>query len=288
MIISKIQGGLGNQLFQYATGRMLSLKHNVPLLLDLSWFENNQRDTKREFKLNKFNCQYSVASYNDLLAFEHKPSNFFITKLKKLEDIIHSRKVIVEHSFKNINPHIFKAPKNTFLSGYWQSEAYFLKIKDVLKKELSINNNNLFFSKITANKTITIGIHVRRGDYVTNPIYKKKFGTCSLDYYKNAINYINMHTINAHYYIFSDDISWCKLNLKIQHPHEYVQTKSDIEDFALLKQCHHQIIANSSFSWWAAWLNTNNNKIVIAPNQWQNNASTNGINLRLPSNWITL
>lgn len=291
MIVSKIQGGLGNQLFQYALGKMLSIKHNTPLYLDLSWFNGNTTDTKRELKLKQFHCHYKIASQNQLNFFYKNESNLFFAFIERLKDKLLSRDTIIEYSFDKVNNKIFSSSKNTYISGYWQSDIYFSDIENELRKELIINSEKIqitqnLFDQI--NRENSIGVHVRRGDYVSNPIYSEKFGTCSLKYYNEALLYINNHVKNPIFYIFSDDIKWCEENLKIDQEHSFVQSKSDIEDFYLLSKCKHQIIANSSFSWWAAWLNDNKRKIVIAPKQWLLNSNRNQENPRLPSNWIKL
>jgi hypothetical protein len=161
-----------------------------------------------------------------------------------------------------------------YLNGYWQSEKYFKSAEDKLRSELC-----LFDKPDEANQKIldeivqcpAVSLHIRRGDYITNPSAALVHGVCSLDYYHSAIRHITAHVENPYFFVFSDDPQWVKDNLKIGYPVQFVEANGPdrgAEDMRLMKSCRHHIIANSSFSWWAAWLNDRLDKIVVAPRIW--------------------
>ncbi len=149
------------------------------------------------------------------------------------------------------------------LVGYFQSEKYFSHCKDIIKetfapsKEIALMCAEHFF-----HSSVTCSVHIRRGDYVGNAFYAQ----LTMDYYKKTIHYIKQYTATEKFLIFSDDIAWCKANFSGDE-FEFSENKKDIEDLFLMAECDHNIIANSSFSWWASYLNQNPHKIVIAPNK---------------------
>ena len=193
----------------------------------------------------------------------------------------------VKLSFNEDIENFIRSNENIYLEGYWQSEKYFERIKDVIKNEFVFEKfseeKNIFASnKIYA--TNSVAIHVRRGDYVKNPLYSD---ICTLDYYKRAIKYITQHIDNPFFYIFSDDIHWCIENFNDLNQIEFIDWnngKQSYRDMQLMSLCKHNIIANSTFSWWGAWLNKNPSKIVIAPKKILN-SSNDAIDL-ITNSWI--
>ena len=171
---------------------------------------------------------------------------------------------------------ILNLPNNVYLNGYWQSEKYFNNIEDIIRKEITFKKEPNDLNKKHIDKIISansVSVHIRRGDYMNNPSTKKKLGLCSDEYYFKAINYIAENIENIHFFIFSDEPQIAKNLLeKIKHPKTFIYNNNDngSEDLRLMSYCKHNIIANSSFSWWGAWLNKNNNKIVTAPKHWFN------------------
>ena len=197
-------------------------------------------------------------------------------KLKLFEKIkpYYKRSVIVEKYPFKFDKNIFHCKDKSYLKGYWQNEKYFKNIKDILNVEFRVKTpligKNYDLAQVIQNNN-SVAIHVRREDYITDSITADTHGTCSLDYYKDSIHLMNQRIKDPQYFIFSDDISWAKKNLGeiSQIPYaEHNNTNSDYEDLRLMYLCKHNIIANSSFSWWGAWLNMNPAKIVIAPQIW--------------------
>jgi hypothetical protein len=190
------------------------------------------------------------------------------------------------------DPAFANLPKNTVLNGYFQSEQYFRDIRDILLGDFSWVNeprgkNKELFGQINNDKS-SVSVHVRRGDYVSNNNAAKFHGLTGLDYYRAAVNKIAKQVKNPNLYVFSDDPDWCKRKLKFKQPTIYISHNTNgSEDMRLMKTCRHNIIANSSFSWWGAWLNENPNKIVIAPKQWFSHPESNTKDLIL-SSWHKL
>ncbi|WP_147273621.1 alpha-1,2-fucosyltransferase [Pedobacter chinensis] len=285
MVIVKLMGGLGNQMFQYAVARKLSKNKNV--YLDLNFLkQNNKSDdffTARSYDLNIFsNLRSSI-----LPSFISKIicSNSKITRLLKwflpkktskftyLDDTNIETKSTIE--------------TNLYLNGYFQNPLLFDEIRDLLLKEFTfpklskaVDQNKNLIKK----STNTVSIHIRRGDYLKANI-NSFHGLLPIEYYKNATELLNAKLIDATYFIFSDDPKWCETNFSFIEKKYIVSGNNQAwVDMYLMSQCEHHIVANSSFSWWGAWLNQNIDKIVIAPKKWFNSEETNII----PKEWISL
>ena len=260
MLIISCCGGLGNQMFQYAFYFKLKTL-NKKVKFDISYFDKNF--IHNGFELEElFNLQVKKA---------FKFESLFLKFLRKIG--------LKSYVFFQNNPSDvikfhpeFYMLDNILLAGYWQSYKYFKDIEDeirlafIFKIKLDEKNDKLLKS---INKGISVSIHVRRGDYL-KPENKIFQSICTAIYYKNAIKYIERYVNNPHYYIFSNDIKWCKQNLNLKNV-TYVDWnigKDSYKDMQLMSYCKHNIIANSSFSWWGAWLNNNPNKIVCVPEKW--------------------
>ncbi|MFC1894320.1 alpha-1,2-fucosyltransferase [Candidatus Dependentiae bacterium] len=264
MIIIKIKGGLGNQIFQYAFGRYLSLKTGRKLKLDLSYFKSN---SYRKFNLDKFNIVFDgVIDFKSKILLK---SSIYFPRIFK------NNFCIINNNTQYFDPSVIQrivSNKKCFLNGYWQSESFFSEIDDFLKKELNLkkeyfnNLNKTVLRKIL--NTNSVAIHVRRGDYIWENL-NKPYNVCDLKYYASAIKIVKDKIKNPFCFIFSDDIEWVKKNLIIELPKVYVTENSVYKDFALMSFCKHNIMANSTFSWWASRLNSNLNKIVVAPHAWR-------------------
>lgn len=289
MIITKLQGGLGNQLFQYAIGRRFAIDGQTELKIDIDFFENQKNVTKRDFKLDAFNIQAPFATKSDKINVLGQP--FFRPikrRLWKMGLDLFRWNYIRESSFA-YHPEILSKKKSVYLDGYWQCPLYFEAIRQQLVNELTLKEN---FISVQLSKKITevravnsVAIHVRRGDYVSNPVIFQQFGLCSVDYYNDAIRYISGQVEEPEFYIFSDDILWCKENFKdLRFNIQYISDFTDFEDLILISQCKHQIISNSTFGWWGAWLNQNANKIVIAPKVWYIDPTMDTTQL-IPTGW---
>lgn len=285
MIITKLNGGLGNQLFQYSFGRYLSEKNKDILKLDIQGLEKTTKDTQRKFLLNKFNISSSIGEPTEIKKMKYPFG--FLSKIKRGLDVKIFRKFYI-----NFEPKLLTLKGDVYLAGFFQSENYFKEIESIIRKEFTLKDP-LSPSAQTYADQITqiqdaISIHIRRGDYVSNSSANKYFGTCDLTYYERAISKIKESITSPNFFIFSDDIEWVKEHLKIEGA-VYVSNPnlSEYEELILMSYCAHNIIANSTFSWWGAWLNQNPNKIVIAPQKWLNTDISKQPDI-VPSTWIKI
>lgn len=284
MIIVKLKGGLGNQMFQYAAGRQLSIIHKSPLKLDLSFLQGEATDyTKREYELDKFNITAEIATPEEVEQLKKKSWKKLFRKTKIRERIFGVFKTKLRGS------------KNCYLNGYWQSEDYFDKIPNIIRDDFTfiepLTDNYFLELQEQITKSNSVSIHFRRGDYVTDLKTNKTFGVCSIDYYQKAVEFLSKRVSNLRIFAFSEDIEWVKSNFNTHHPIVFVE-KSDENlhsDFRLMSMCKHNIIANSSYSWWAAWLNSNEEKIVVAPQKWYENKRKQYQSAdRVPESWVKL
>jgi len=292
VIVTKIIGGLGNQMFQYAAGIALALEKNTTLALDVSGFENYE--LHQGFELQRvFNSIFEIASKADiqrLLGWQSSPRVQRIVSRKPFS-LLRNKNFIVEPHFQYW-PSINYLTGDCYLSGYWQSEKYFSDVADQIREsftfKIPLENQNAELAK-QISQVNSVSLHVRRGDYANNPKTISTHGLCSLEYYESAISYLTERVQQPDFFIFSDDIEWVKNNLKIDYPHQYVEHNLGSEsynDMRLMSMCQHHIIANSSFSWWGAWLNPNMDKIVVAPKCWF--ANQTDLQDLLPTGWKKL
>jgi hypothetical protein len=281
-----MKGGLGNQLFQYALGRRLAIVNNDILKIDISGLSGRggKKYISRNFMLDKFNIKAELAS-------ERECAN-----LKYPHGLISYCSVLIKNFFgKNnqvtFNKNIFEIKKDCYLDGFWQSPLYFNCIRDILLNELT-PKNKIYIESLYLYKKIdslnSVSLHVRRGDYIENIKARRQIGECSLEYYKTAINKIKSVVKDAVFYVFSDDLNWAAKNFKDFPEIKFMSMDNidDVEQFWLMKSCKHNIISNSSYSWWAAWLNSNENKVVVAPKNWFNKLPYDPD--LLPSSWVLL
>ncbi len=282
MIITKLQGGLGNQMFQYAMGRNLAYKDNTILKLDLSSYR--QKNEVRNYSLGNFNIVENIATDEEIKKikkYEFKNNKkYFFHNLFFADNSIY----IEESKFKT-KKNKKRNLKNNYLDGHWQNEKYFKEIENIIREEftLKIKLNNNIKKQIINNNSISL--HVRRTDYIETK--KDVYHSCSLGYYNKAIKKISEKISNPHFFIFSDDLKWCKKNLIIKFPITFIENTKDYEELILMSKCKHNIIANSTFSWWAAWLNQNTNKIIISPQKWFIKPNKDTIDL-LPNCWLRI
>jgi hypothetical protein len=286
-------GGIGNQLFQYSAGQALALKHNTALKLDLSFLnaDPNNLHTKRSLELDAFHLDYKIANESDLKVYKQK--GLFSKLVKRFFPFLSNKHRLVNESQFNFNSDFFSYPKNVYLNGFWQSEKYFKNIREVLLKEIVIRDEMTAQCKEMRDKILnsdSVSLHIRRGDYITNKNANSFHGVLSMEYYSKAIDLLSKEFKDLTFFIFSDDMDWVKSNFKIQNKIEYIDFtagEKNCFDLYLMSLCKHNIIANSSFSWWGAWLNKNENKKVIAPNRWFLSKDVNTSDL-IPDTWIKL
>jgi len=295
-------GGLGNQLFQYAAARSLAMFLDDSFQMDLQVFTNTQNDPfKQKYSLKHFNIKENIAPPSKIPIFHHVLKLRYFNKIRyryfsnsinlwlsKLLDIPH----LLSDPNYVFNDNFFKRSKDIYLDGYWQSPKYFKNIRALLLKEITLKEkmskrNESLLEEIRDKESVSI--HLMRNYYINLPkkILKSiKTYPLPLHYYTNSIAFINKRTNHAHFYIFSDNIEWAKENLKVDENVIFVdhnRTRSHV-DFFLMSQCKHNIIANSTFSWWAAWINPYGDKLIIAPQWFKKKFKINTSDL-LPLEW---
>jgi len=291
MIITKLQGGLGNQMFQYAAGRSLANRHNTQLKIDISKFRYSKH---REYNLIPFNIIENLASKNDLLRIK-MPSSAIGNLLVNINLTFSGNQPIdfKKESVFHFDSDFLNLHDNVYLEGYWQSEKYFKSIEGIIRNEFSIKippdpiNQNFITDVLKCN---SVSLHIRRGDYISDPKAMKIHGVLGIDYYSEALERIEQKVNCPKIFVFSDNIQWAMDNLKTNLPLQFIDhNKGDksFEDLRIMSNCKHHIIANSSFSWWGAWLCSNPAKIVISPRKWFNQ-STNDTKDLCPDMWIKI
>lgn len=294
MIIVKLMGGLGNQMFQYAAARRLANHHNTELKLDLSFLEGSQGGgTYRTYQLNHFGISALPATSREVAELSGKGGTLLQTVATRLRQLC-GRAERSPHVFKEQHFHfvseLLTAPDNVYLDGYWQSEKYFQDIAGILKHEFTVSHplegRNREMADL-AMGTNSVSLHVRRGDFVADATINKVHGVCSTDYYRRGVEELARQTGKLHLFVFSDEPAWAAENLDFSFPTTIVDHNSadqGYEDLRLMSLCRHHIIANSSFSWWGAWLNQRAEKIVIAPMKWFNASDMDARDV-VPDGW---
>ena len=291
LIIIKIFGGLGNQMFQYAFGKALSLKYNRKLFIDKSYFdeENYPYDLHPDhypYKLDLYNIHDEFIS-NTISKYQKLISQKRLYKLSNPLANIFAKKLPVYLNKRNFTFDNLEKTNYAFLDGYWQGDEMKEYFREEILKSFTLKNSSEITNQVISeiNTSNSVSIHFRKGDYLSNPKFYSVFAECSVDYYKKAMNKINETVDNPKYFIFSDNINWVKQNLHITDDMSIIEDDIiDHEQQYLMTQCKHNIIANSSFSWWGAWLNKYDNKIVIGPQNWFKNIERSN-DVYYPINW---
>ncbi len=290
MIIVKVIGGLGNQLFQYAFGRSLAHANGAELKLDTSPFK---RYNLHRYSLHHFNIPENIPTSRELRAARgYRP----LKSLRFLSPIL-SRNPSFRHVKEtdlSFNPDCLHLSGNLYLEGYWQSEKYFRDIEEIIRMDLSVKDEISGKNREIATRMRTsdsVSIHIRRGDYMNNSITNGNinFSACSDEYYRKAIEFIQSEVKQPAFFVFSDDPAWAVEHYSGLRDVEVIthnDAARNYEDLRLMSTCKHHIIANSSFSWWGAWLNDEPEKFVIAPDRWFNTAEKSKD--IIPENWHRL
>lgn len=289
MVITRLIGGLGNQMFQYAFGRRVASHHHVPLKLDISGFETYKL---QRYSLGNFNIAEKIASQEEISKLRGRPNKGALARVSKLMQRVRAygpRTYLAERSFQ-FDPKALRVSGDVYLDGYWQSEKYFKEIEDLLRNEFTVRTepddaNASLLERIMGAHAVSL--HIRRGDYVSNPITQSIHGTLHMDYYVSAMRFLAEQIEDPHFFVFSDDPEWARGNLKSKFPIKFVTNNdadTNYEDLRLMSSCKHHIIANSSFSWWAAWLCSNPEKLVFAPRKWFEGSDRDTRDL-IPGTW---
>ena len=293
MIIVRLKGGMGNQMFQYAFGRSLSILKNVPLVIDKRYLEDRtprKNFTFRDYDLDIFNI-FPVFKEGQISYSPNKLTFRAINKFyRMMPEFISVKTGFYREKSFSFNERFTRLPQQLVVDGYFQSYKYFEAVKDVILNDFTFRNPiaDDYINLLTEIKSVnSICVHVRRGDFLTDPMLGAKDGS----YYSKAAEFMLGNVPDPHFYVFSDDIDWCEKNLKFSGPTRYIKDlPNDIKlrsYFEVMINCKHFIIPNSSFSWWAAYLSPNENKVVVAPALWFNDANINTDDL-IPANWTRL
>lgn len=294
MIVVRIMDGLGNQMFQYATARRAALKLRTELKLDLSGYRSEKL---RSYSLHHFQLSETLASPADtgplfrraalqapLIVWDYLTAG----KNGPKRPFFHEDEMRLRY-----DPRVLTIGDNVYLWGHWQCERYFDDISDTLRDDFTVKTppsdaNSRMADEIRSREAVCL--HVRRGDYVAHWQNRQDLGVCGKDYYDRAVAEIAGKVKDPHFFVFSDDPAWCRAELKTGFPTTVVDLngpETDYEDLRLMAGCRHFIIANSSFSWWGAWLSPNPGKLVIAPSKWFNNPARAPKDI-IPERWTRI
>ncbi len=272
MVIVRLTGGLGNQMFQYAAGRALADRQGAELLLDTRAFGHTlafQAYTRRAYALAPFKLRARLATAADL-------NDWPVWVVEAGMRLRFLRPMFRRWHFESAityDPDMLTLHEPVCLVGYWQSERYFSDIADLIRADFTLRQplagTNVSLLEL-AHSGGSVGLHVRRGDLVSLDKAAQVHGLCSVDYYRRAISLVKDRCPECRFLVFSDDPQWARAELPLDPSAVFVTGNAETpeQDLALMRACKHHIIANSSFSWWAAWLGHSAEQITIAPSPW--------------------
>lgn len=278
-----INGGLGNQLFQYATGRALSLSKGTDLYLDTSSFEESHN--LRSYLLDHYLIKARVLKRKKWL--HQKITNVLRTIMGlSIKGNVYTEKL------NTFDANVLGLSDDSYLLGYWQSPKYFHHYSATIKQDFTLQTTLSQASLEILRrikKSTSVAVHVRRGDYVSNSVSQQVHGTQTPRYYDNAAKYLDRQVKSSHYFIFTDDPTWASQNILTRYKNiTYLPTSQEpYEDLELIRACDHFIIANSSFSWWGAWLGSKKGSITIAPKKWFASSKYSSKDL-IPKHWVQI
>jgi len=286
MIIFRLMGGLGNQMFAYAAGRSLETQRQLTVNFD---FDCPYPHIAYEYALDVFALTPRPASPADLRRL--KPARGLRRRLLHALNLPTDPHAVNERQEFTYDPDFLSMPDERYATGYWQSEKYFAAVAPRVRHDFAFRHqpsaqNAALIAQMRTHASVSV--HVRRGDYVSVAKTTATHGLCSVDYYRRGFEAIERAIPSPVYYFFSNDIPWVRANLTPRHEHHFVDHNTganSYEDLRLMSHCRHHIIANSSFSWWGAWLNPDPDKMVVAPRKWMADVATPDI---LPTTWMAL
>jgi len=287
MKIVRFLGGLGNQMFQYAFYKALACRYNN-VKADLRGF--NEYRLHNGFELERvFPIKLNPASNFEINLLDNRNREWKYRKLRKLLFI--KARYFEESDLFNYNEAILKDNSSKIYWGYWQHHRYFEEVASQLLNDFTFSQpgdskDKTLLREINAGQE-SVAIHVRRGDYLRDPYLG---GLVDMEYFEKGIALVRERLRNPKFYVFSDDMPWCKQYLNLQEAVfvDWNKGNDSYRDMQLMSHCKHAIISNSSFSWWGAWLNRNPNKIVVVPKVWYRSADINNTEQMHPESWVKL
>ena len=284
MIVARLIGGLGNQMFQYAAGRALALRRDVPFCIDSRAFS--------DYKTHAFGMQCFSAELTEAPTrlLPNPPAEGRLQRLLR-QFMPAPLNVFTEKAF-TFDDAVLDLLDGVYLDGYWQSEKYFADFADTIRSDFVVRHapstaNQAWLVQIA--QTHSVSLHIRRGDYVSNAAAASVHGTCDLGYYERAVAYLREATgVDPVLFVFSDDLDWVASNLRLPYQMHLIRDNdafTNYEDLRLMMACRHHIVANSSFSWWGAWLDGRPDSITIAPARWFAGDTPDARDL-VPQRWV--
>lgn len=299
MVTVKLQGGIGNQMFQYAAAKVLALKNNTGVILDLATL--NHRISGRNYVFRTYDLDLLTVKANltllSRLSFAVNNLSFLLSRLLIMVRIkLRPNSVIIEKENYSFDSSLLSHNDGVYLDGYWQSYKYFEGYNNEIRAEFKFKqtlsgNAKAIGSMIELSNSVAINI--RRDDYVKNMSNLEFFGFMDKNYYNVAINIINSSVTDPYFFIFTDDLAWARNNFEFLKRKTIIGPELDsnryVDKLHLMTLCKHFIIPNSTFAWWGAWLSSNPDKIVIAPKKWVTdpiiNANTKDL---IPEDWLRI
>ncbi len=291
MIVARLIGGLGNQMFQYAMGCALAARHGTGLALDLRLYREYRRHGGFELA-DAFGVPESQANARELwrvLGWRAPLAVVRRLESDRAKPIWGSR--FYRQRGTAFDPAVHRLPKDCYVSGYWQSERFFGDCKDLIRRRFTVSvtdDRDLRSLAGQIDSCTAVSVHVRRGDYGADPQTLAVHGLMPIDYYSTAFAHMKLALDQPTFFFFSDDMDWVRRSIPAPSRSVYVSGKRrSFQDMRLMSLCRHHVIANSSFSWWGAWLNPRPDKLVIAPRQW---FSTPRLDARdiCPDDWVRI
>jgi hypothetical protein len=294
MIIVKVMGGLGNQMFQFALGKSIEQQKSYCVKYDLTYYNRiPDGDTPRKPYILNFCDDSYIASEVEIRQVQGKAKSRIGNVFRKLSG--QENRITEEDNDDSTKEFVDQLEDNRYLIGYWQNECYFKNIERSIRETFDFSSWKLDVAsqkRLNEIKTSehSTSIHVRAGDYLSEQ-NRKTFGDiCTSDYYRRACDYILNKYPETVFYLFSNDVEWTKTHIELPYDRTVIvssslDTTEDWEEMFLMSSCKNNIIANSSYSWWGGWLNTNPQKTVISPSRWQNGNDNAQI---ICKEWITI
>jgi hypothetical protein len=286
MIAASLRGGLGNQMFEYAAGRSLALSHGTRLVLDLSELERSA--TQREFALGCFRIEARLARRVRSRGLYSAPPSLRGHVGRWRREAFSRFRVLTQKDLE-LQPAFFEAGDWTHLVGFWQSERYFAPHAGTIRDDFAFRappGGHLERALDRIRSGASVSVHARRGDYATDADASAFHGVLPREYYRRALEELSGAESDLHAFVFSDDLDWCKEHLRLDLPTTYAEaSRSPADDLTLMASCTHHVIANSSFSWWGAWLGEREGSVVVAPLEWVRDPAVDTSHV-VPARWI--
>jgi hypothetical protein len=298
MILLRVQGGLGNQMFQYAYARNLAIKYNTELAIDdtlliLNKTTDHQVTTHRDFELDFFQgLNFRRASRAEIFRFNGDPTSGTLKKIiRKSKNFLLPAKLVVQQN-NEIREEYLDPGNDCCVVGRWQSWKFFNENATIVRKEFGFDKrlkSELQQLAIEIEKAESVCLHIRRGDLITSPLYSQIIGAVDLSYYKFVVNDICKNVKGVVFYVFSDDIDWCKSTLTFLPNSKFISRaygpNPSMGDLYLISRCKHFIISNSTFAWWGAYLGESPRKKVYYPKNWYKDQKLSNPEM-CPPEWV--